>query len=157
MTEKQKKPRQFSETQLNRMKVMKIPSSEEIPVELCEPSDIARAVYTARRLVAQAGFCETDQFLIATAVSELATNVIRYAGKGEVVLKIVREEHRQGIQVIAQDTGPGIANVDDALRENFSSGKSLGLGLPSVQKIMDEFTIQSRPRHGTKIIATKWR
>ena len=131
--------------------------SEVIRVELCDASDTAQAVYSTRRLTAQMGFSEANQFLIATAVSELATNIVRYAGKGEVTIRTIYDTGRVGIEVVARDEGPGITDIDEAMREHFSSGNSLGLGLPSVKRIMDEFTIDSRRGHGTTIVALKWR
>ncbi|MBF0528853.1 MAG: anti-sigma regulatory factor [Deltaproteobacteria bacterium] len=132
-------------------------TSQEIQLELYEPSDNAQAVVTARRLAAQAGFSATLQFLIATAVSELATNIIRYAGRGEITLRVIINDHRTGLEVVALDAGPGIENIEQAMQEHFSSGHSLGLGLPSVKRIMDEFTITSTPGQGTMIVARKWR
>ena len=139
------------------MKTIMTGGHEIILVELCEVSDAAQAVYSTRRLTAQMGFGETDQFLIATAVSELATNIVRYAGKGEIVIRTVIDAGREGIEVTARDSGPGIADIDRAMEEHFSSGNSLGLGLPSVRRIMDDFTIDSEPGHGTTIVARKWR
>ena len=117
----------------------------------------AEAVAAARRLLALAGFNENDQFMVATAVSELATNIIRYAVKGELTLRLVEQEGREGIEVVAQDEGPGISDLDKALTDHFSSGGSLGLGLPSVKRIMDDFHIESREGAGVMVIARKWK
>ncbi|MBF0226511.1 MAG: anti-sigma regulatory factor [Desulfobacterales bacterium] len=130
---------------------------EEICIEIEDPSDNAHVIYTTRRLAAQAGFNETMQVLIATAASELSTNIIRYAKKGKVTLKIIQDINSKGIEIIAQDKGPGIDNINQAMQEHFSTGNGLGLGLPSVQRIMDEFDIQSKLNHGTCIIGRKWR
>ena len=124
---------------------------------LHEPSDNANVVFTAKRLAEQIGFTETQQPLIATAASELSTNIIRYAGKGMLTLRILWNENREGMEIVAQDKGPGIANIEKAMRENFSTGNGLGLGLPSVKRIMDEFEIQSKSGHGTYIVARKWK
>lgn len=132
-------------------------SSEFICVELCEASDTAQAVYSTRRLTAQMGFSESNQFLVSTAVSELATNIVRYAGKGEITIRTVYDSGREGVEVVARDRGPGIVNIEKAMEEHFSSGNSLGLGLPSVKRIMDEFTIDSKRGRGTTIVARKWR
>lgn len=131
--------------------------SEVVQVELSEITDTAQAVYSTRRLTAQMGFSETYQCLIATAVSELATNIVRYAGRGEVIIRNVSETGRTGIEVTARDNGPGIADIQQAMKDHFSSGNSLGLGLPSVKRIMDDFFIESKPGKGTTIIARKWR
>ena len=113
---------------------------------------------TARYLAAEAGFDETNQFLIATAASELATNIVKYAKKGEVLLKIVQRDRQLGIQMIARDDGPGIKDIEKAMQDNFSTSKdSLGMGLPSVKRIMDTFKIESQPGSGTIVSALKWR
>ncbi|MFC1866689.1 anti-sigma regulatory factor [Thermodesulfobacteriota bacterium] len=130
---------------------------EDISIELCEPSDNAQVIYTTRQLAVSIGFDGSQQSLIAVAASELATNIIRYAGKGKVTLRIVRNEKHTGIEVVAQDKGPGIANIDEAMKDNFTTGGGLGLGLASVRRIMDEFEIQSKPGHGAWIMARKWR
>jgi serine/threonine-protein kinase RsbT len=127
-------------------------------ITLVDPSDKERVVMTARYLAAEAGFDEINQFLIATAASELATNIVKYAKKGEVLLKIVQRDRQLGIQIIARDDGPGIKDIAKAMQDNFSTSKdSLGLGLPSVKRIMDEFKIESRPGQGTIVSTLKWR
>lgn len=131
--------------------------SEVLRFELREVSDTAHAVYSTRRLTSQLGFTTANQYLIATAVSELATNMVRYAGGGVVTIRGVKDSGRVGIEVTANDDGPGIADIDEAMKDHVSSGGSLGLGLPSVRRIMDEFRIQSAPGRGTTIVARKWR
>lgn len=127
-------------------------------ITLLDPGDKERVVMTARYLAAEAGFDEINQVLIATAASELATNIVKYAKKGEVLLKIVQRDRRLGIQMIARDDGPGIRDIAKAMQDNFSTSKdSLGLGLPSVKRIMDEFKIESQPGCGTVVSALKWR
>ncbi len=130
---------------------------EDIPVELCGPADNAQVVYTTRQLVSKMGFDDIQQHLIASVASELSTNIIRYAGKGKVILRIIRNEKNVGIEIVAQDEGPGISNIDEAMKDNFTTGGGLGLGLASVRRIMDEFEIQSKSGHGTWIVARKWR
>jgi anti-sigma regulatory factor (Ser/Thr protein kinase) len=131
--------------------------SKDLDFELSEPADNVPVVYATKKLAAQLGFAESEQFLIATAVSELATNIIRYANWGRITLRMIREEGRTGIEVTAEDHGPGIMNIDEAMQEHFSSGSGLGLGLPSVRRIMDEFAIESKPGQGTRVVARKWR
>lgn len=130
---------------------------EEIYIDLGLPSDNAQVIYTTRRIAAQAGFDDVQQFLIATAASELSTNIIRYAGKGTIILRVLSNEKGDGIEVTAQDKGGGIPDIKKAMQEHFSTGNGLGLGLPSVQRIMDEFDIQSSSDHGTIIVVKKWR
>ena len=126
-------------------------------IMLFDHSDKEQVIMTARYLAAEADFDETNQFLIATAASELATNIVKYAKEGEVILKIVQKDRQLGIQIIARDDGPGIKNIEKVMQDNFSTSKdSLGLGLPSVQRIMDEFKIESQPGYGTIVSALKW-
>ena len=127
-------------------------------ITLFDHSDKEQVVLTARYMAAEAGFDETNQVLIATAASELATNIVKYAKEGEVILKMVRRDRQLGIEIIARDDGPGIRDIEQVMQDNFSTSKgSLGLGLPSVQRIMDEFKIESQPGHGTIVSTLKWR
>jgi serine/threonine-protein kinase RsbT len=127
-------------------------------ITLFDHSDKEQVVITARYLAAEVGFDETNQHLVATAASELATNIVKYAKEGEVILKIVQRDRQLGIEIIARDNGPGIRDIEQVMQDNFSTSKgSLGLGLPSVQRIMDEFKIESQPGHGTIVSALKWR
>lgn len=123
---------------------------------ISEPADNAHVVYNARQMLAQMGFSETGQYLVATAVSELSTNIIRYAGTGIITLRSGRSGGRTVFEVIAQDHGPGIADIGRACLETYSTGKGLGLGLSSVKRIMDEFELWSEPGKGTRIVARKW-
>ena len=127
-------------------------------ITLFDQSDKEQVIMTARCLAVEAGFDETNQVLIATAASELATNIVKYAKEGEVILKIIQRDRQLGIEIIARDDGPGIRDIEQVMQDNFSTSKgSLGLGLPSVQRIMDEFKIKSQPGHGTTVSALKWR
>ncbi|MFH1134654.1 MAG: ATP-binding protein [Pseudomonadota bacterium] len=130
---------------------------DETCVDLSQSSDYALAVSAARSLAGKMGFNETDGFLIASAVSELAANIIRYAGQGLIRLRRIKRLEGEGFEVIAQDSGPGIASLEDAMKDNFSTGRGLGLGLPSVRRIMNEFEIKSELGRGTMVIARKWR
>lgn len=131
--------------------------SEEVAILLTETTDNTQAVVVALELAGRVGFEEADKCMIATAVSELATNILRYANGGIVKLRILRRDGRTGIEVLAEDNGPGIEDLPEAMKEHVSSGDSLGLGLPSVERIMDEFTIDSSPGQGTRVLARKWR
>jgi serine/threonine-protein kinase RsbT len=130
---------------------------EHTLVEVGDVSDKTVAVGAARQLCKQAGFDETRQFMLATAVSELATNIARYAGRGQITLRVVENGGRTAFTVEAVDNGPGIADLELAMSDNYSSIDSLGLGLPSVKRIMDEFQIDSAPGRGTRILCRKWR
>lgn len=129
---------------------------EQICFDLSQPSDNAQVVLFTRKLLEKMGFDEPGQYLITSAVSELSTNILRYAKTGTLSLRVLDKMGRQGVEVIAEDQGPGIRNLDQALTEHFSSGNGLGLGLPSVKRIMDEFDIRTAPGTGTRITAIKW-
>jgi len=95
--------------------------------------------------------------LVATAVSELARNIVAYAGRGEMVLRLIEDEAEQGVEVIAVDAGPGIVDLELALQNGYSTSGGLGLGLPGVRRLMDHFHIVSEPRKGTSVTIRKWR
>nr|MDJ0891324.1 anti-sigma regulatory factor [Gammaproteobacteria bacterium] len=120
-------------------------------------SDVARAILHATRMSRAAHFETVDQSRIATAVSELARNILKYAGTGEIVLRHVLRDSRRGMEIVALDKGPGIPDKDQALSDHFSSGGTLGLGLPGVQRMMDEFDLVSESGRGTRVTARKWR
>ncbi|HYL84203.1 MAG TPA: anti-sigma regulatory factor [Candidatus Angelobacter sp.] len=119
--------------------------------------DIVSARQKGRVMANELGFSSGDATLIATAISELARNIVSYARKGQITLKVVNGLNRQGIAVIASDDGPGIADIRQALRDGFSTSGSLGLGLPGVRRLMDEFDITSQPGQGTVVAVKKWR
>ncbi len=130
--------------------------TERLVYNINEPSDNAHVVMGATRMLARMGFDRTKQYLIASAVSELSTNIIRYAHGGTVVMEDITYMDKRVFVVTARDRGPGIEDIGQALTEHYSTGKGLGLGLPSVKRIMDEFEIRSRPGQGTRVTARKW-
>jgi serine/threonine-protein kinase RsbT len=93
---------------------------------------------------------------VATAISELARNIVTYAGHGEIRISLVTNGTRRGINVVARDEGPGIADIDLAMRQGYSTSGGLGIGLPGVRRIMDEFAIASDVG-GTTVTITKWK
>ncbi len=124
--------------------------------------DIVAARQRARNVARELGFGSVDQSRIATAVSELTRNVVRYAtgGQGEARIRAVQADGdvpRVGIDVVVSDEGPGIANLEEALREGFTSGPGLGMGLPGTRRLMDEMEIQSARGEGTVVTIRKWR
>ena len=130
--------------------------ADEIRVPIERDDDVVVARSKARELAAGLGFAGTDLTLLATAISEIARNITTYATRGEVCIQTVRRGTRQGVKVVASDDGPGIANVELALRDGFTSGKGLGLGLPGARRLMDEFDIDTEVGRGTRITMTKW-
>jgi serine/threonine-protein kinase RsbT len=131
-------------------------SAGEIRVAINSDQDIVTARQKGRALAADLGFSTTDSILIATAISELARNIVSYAGKGEIALKATHGSSRHGILVVASDDGPGIPDLVQAMRDGFSTSGSLGLGLPGVRRLMDEFQIASQPGRGTTVTVKKW-
>jgi anti-sigma regulatory factor (Ser/Thr protein kinase) len=117
--------------------------------------DIERARRAARSLATAAGFAGIGIEELALAVSELATNLVRYAENGELILRITGDPVGGGVEVESRDAGPGIADLAFALREGASTGGGLGGGLPAVQRLMDSFAIDTGPA-GTTIVARKW-
>ena len=120
------------------------------------PYDVIEARQVGRALAGEIGFSGSDLTTIATAISEVARNIVAYAGKGEVVVSPVESGGRQGIAVVARDSGPGIPNVEEALLDGFSTGNSLGIGLPGARRLMDEFEIASDEGLGTTVSMKKW-
>lgn len=129
---------------------------ESVRVSISEEIHSAEARRQALLLAQHLGFGRTDAYYLATAVTELATNLFRHAGGGEIQLRTLTRQNAVGIEVIAHDTGPGIANVEQALREGFSTSGGLGCGLPGVRRLMDELEICSEVGRGTRIRACKW-
>ncbi len=132
-------------------------SRVEIRVTISSDQDIVLARQKGRSLALELGFSSGDATLIATAISELARNIVSYAGNGQILLRDIQNSTRVGISVTASDDGPGIPNISQALRDGFSTSGSLGLGLPGVRRLMDEFEINSKPGQGTKVGVKKWR
>ena len=132
-------------------------SRVEIRVTISSDQDIVVARQKGRSLALELGFSSGDATLIATAISELARNIVSYAGSGLIALTDVHGNTGVGITVTASDNGPGIPNVRQALRDGFSTSGSLGLGLPGVRRLMDEFEIASEPGQGTRVVVKKWR
>ena len=129
----------------------------ELRVPINSDQDIVLARQKGRALAAEAGFSAVDCTLVATAISELARNIVSYAKNGEIAFQLVRDSRRSGILITASDEGPGIADLRLALRDGFSTSGSLGLGLPGVKRLVDEFQISSSAGQGTVVKVTKWR
>ena len=97
-----------------------------------------------------------NQTKLITAASELSRNMLRYGGGGKVIIEVVATERNKGIKLIFIDKGPGIADIAQAMKDGFSTGKSLGLGLPGAKRLVNEFEIKSKPKEGTTITVLKW-
>ena len=131
--------------------------ADEHRVAIDRDVDIVTARQLGRQIAVQAGFTGSDLTLIATAISEIARNIVVYANGGEMRLELARKNGRAGIVVTAEDHGPGIPDIDQAMQDGFSTGRSLGLGLPGARRLMDEFEIMSEVGKGTTVIMRKWR
>jgi len=119
--------------------------------------DIVAARVEGRNLAKEIGFGIIDQARIATAISELARNVVLYAGNGLVTLsRVASQEGDEGIEIVCEDRGPGIENLEMVMRDGYSTARGLGMGLPGTRRLMDEFDIQSAPGQGTTILVRKW-
>ena len=131
--------------------------ASEAVIPINSDIDVVAARQKGRELAAELGFVSTDSTLLATAISELARNIVRYAKHGEILIESVQSGERVGITVIAQDKGPGIANISLAMQDGFSTSGGLGLGLPGVKRLMDEFHLVSDANNGTTVTIKKWK
>jgi serine/threonine-protein kinase RsbT len=127
-----------------------------VRVRIDSDRDIIAARHQARALAHEAGFALADLAIIATAISELGQNALRYARAGDLEIEIIHDHGRRGILIIASDQGPGIPDVELALKDGYSTSGSLGLGLPGVRRLMDEFAITSEMGRGTSVTVKKW-
>lgn len=132
-----------------------MPEEKRIPIRY--DADIVTARQGGREMATEVGFSGSDLTVIATAISEVVRNIVVYAKSGELVLAPAREGPRQGILIVARDKGPGIADIEQAMQDGFSTGGSLGLGLPGARRLMDHFHIDSAPGRGTVVTMKKWK
>ena len=129
---------------------------DEIRVAIRTDADVVTARQEARAMGAELGFSSTDLTLLATAISEVARNITTYAGEGEVALRVLNDSGRHGIEVVASDEGPGIADVELAMQDGYTTGNGLGLGLPGTRRLVDDFELRTTPGSGTTIRLVKW-
>lgn len=134
---------------------MPIVKSERWPVRSGE--DIVRVRQIVRRWAVELGFGLVDQTKIVTAASEIARNTVDYGGGGEVLVESLSENARRGLRLVFEDKGPGIQNIDEALKDGFTSGSGLGLGLGGARRLATEFSVESRPGEGTRVSLTRWK
>jgi serine/threonine-protein kinase RsbT len=132
-------------------------TENEICIPLRRDTDIVLACQKGRTLAAQKELSNNDQVVVVIAISEIARNILRYAGQGQIILTSIRENGRQGIAIMAQDDGPGIIDIEQVLQDGYSTGGGLGLGLSGAKRLMDEFEIVSEVGQGTTITMRKWR
>ena len=125
-------------------------------VDANNSDDIVTARQAGHELARQLGFSLTDVTMIATAISEIARNITSYAGRGEVSVGVQYRDGRQALVVRAEDDGPGIADIERALEDGYSTGRGLGLGLPGARRLMDRLIVDSAPGKGTVVEMWKW-
>jgi RNA polymerase sigma factor (sigma-70 family) len=127
-----------------------------VRVLVSRDADVVTARQQGREVAARAGFSTSEQTLIATAISEISRNIVKFAERGEVMVALVSEGGRPGIRVVARDVGPGIVDPDEALQDGYSTYHGLGLGLPGAKRLMDRFHLSSVPGEGTTVTMEKW-
>jgi len=131
--------------------------ADEVRVAIDCDADIVAARQKGRELASHCGLASTDLAVIATAISELARNIVRYAVRGEVILRLVDNNGKRGIEVVAADDGPGIPDIGLAMQDGYSTSGGLGLGLPGTRRLMDEFEITSDFGKGTTVTVRRWK
>ncbi len=129
--------------------------SDDIVVDIADPADIIAARQAGHQLAQDLGFSLTDGTMIATAISEVARNITSYAEHGSIRITVADRQGRKALVVCAQDDGPGIADIERALEDGFSTGDGLGLGLSGARRLMDDLILQSSPS-GTVVEMWKW-
>jgi serine/threonine-protein kinase RsbT len=119
-------------------------------------ADIMAARQQGRELASRGGFSSSDLSIIATAISEVAQNIVQYANEGEIIITLINDTHKKGVEIVAADRGPGVGDVSMVMRDGYSTGKGLGIGLPGAKRLMDEFDIASELGKGTTVRMKKW-
>ena len=126
-------------------------------LDIRSSDDVVRVRQAARTLALGAGLSLVDQTKIITAASELARNTLDYGGGGSVLAELVEVAGRRGLRLTFEDQGPGIADIETALKDGFTSGKGMGLGLGGAKRLSNEFSIHSKPGEGTKVVIARWK
>lgn len=129
----------------------------EVKTSISRDVDVILACHKARALATTLAFTPEEHAALTIAISEVARNIVKYAGQGQMVLRRLRRGEEEGICVIAYDKGPGIPDVDLALQDGYTTGSGLGMGLSGAKRLMDEFEIDSKLDEGTMIVMKKWK
>jgi serine/threonine-protein kinase RsbT len=119
-------------------------------------ASVMTARQKGRELGTSVGIAGSSLTRMATAISEIARNIVQYAGQGEIEFRSVVRGGKRGLMIIARDNGPGIADIGQAMQDGFSTSRGMGLGLPGARRLMDDFEIVSEPGKGTTVSMTKW-
>lgn len=133
---------------------MGAPDTESLPIR--STHDIVRIRQAVRRRAGELGFGLVDQTKMITAASELARNALDHGGGGDMRMETVDDGRRQGLRLVFEDQGPGIENLDRALRDGYSTGAGLGLGLSGAGRLVNEIDVDSEPGRGTRVTITRW-
>jgi serine/threonine-protein kinase RsbT len=134
-----------------------MPTRRNERLEIRASVDVVRVRQLTRALALESGLGLVDQTKIITAASELARNTLEYGGGGHVSLELVEQGGRRGLRLTFEDQGPGISDVETALKDGFTTGKGLGLGLGGAKRLSNEFNIASKPGQGTKVMIARWK
>ena len=134
-----------------------MPTTRTDRLDIRSSDDVVRVRQQTRTLAIEAGLSLVDQTKIITAASELARNTLDYGGGGEVRLEVVEQAGRRGLLLVFEDHGPGIGDIEQAMRDGFTSGSGLGLGLGGAKRLSNEFKIESVVGTGTKITIGRWK
>jgi serine/threonine-protein kinase RsbT len=129
--------------------------NESLPVR--SERDIVVVRQTVRRWAEEQRFSLVDQTKIVTAASEIARNTIIYGGGGTLRLEVMQDGGRRGLRLMFEDQGPGIADIELALRDGYTTGNGLGLGLGGAKRLCNEFYVESKPGSGTRVLLTRWK
>jgi len=138
------------------MLFMTVNSDSQVHVRIQNSADVVAARQQGRALAAIAGFSHSNLTIIATAIAEVASNIVEYAKEGEVIITLVDDASKTGVEIVASDQGPGIADVSTVMRDGYSTGKGPGIGLHGAKRLMDEFAIVSATGTGTTVTMKKW-
>jgi serine/threonine-protein kinase RsbT len=131
-----------------------VPSSV---VEIRSSEDVVRVRQLTREGAVALGFSLVDQTKLVTAASELARNTLEHGGGGQVEIRLLHEAGKKGVRLTFEDKGPGIPNIEQALKDGFTTGGGLGLGLGGARRLSNEFSVESKPGEGTRIMMARWR
>jgi serine/threonine-protein kinase RsbT len=134
-----------------------MPTTKIERLDIKVSDDVVRVRQLSRTFALEVGLSLVDQTKIVTAASELARNTLDYGGGGSVVVEIVEQAGRRGLRLTFDDKGPGIADIEQALKDGFTSGKGMGLGLGGAKRLCNEFSIASKPGEGTKVSIARWK
>jgi serine/threonine-protein kinase RsbT len=134
-----------------------MPATKTERIEIRQSDDVVRVRQLTRTFAVEIGLSLVDQTKIVTASSELARNTLDYGGGGQVAMELLDQGGRRGVRLTFEDKGPGIADIEQALKDGFTSGKGMGLGLGGAKRLCNEFSIDSKPGEGTKVTIARWK